>query len=519
MKREEMIDRIEDSSREWDFIIIGGGATGVGTAIDAASRGYQTLLLEQDDFSKGTSSRSTKLVHGGVRYLQRGNLSLVLEALRERGTLLKNAPHLVRNLPFIVPNYDWWESPFYGIGLKLYDALAGKHGFGKSKLLTKEETIELIPTIEVEGLRGGVIYHDGQFDDSRLVINMAQTAAGQGGVLVNYCKVTGLIKTGEITCGVIAADLEKDKEYQLKAKAVINAAGAFVDGVRTMDDEKAEPMIMPSQGIHIVLDKSFLPGETAIMVPHTADGRVLFAIPWHNKVLAGTTDTPIDNLTLEPRPMPQEIDFLLEHAARYLEKDPGRGDVLSAFAGIRPLVNPGHSENTAAISRDHTINISRSGLITITGGKWTTYRKMAEETVDHAIQIAHLDHFPSVSENLQIHGYHQHADKFGVLQAYGSDAPEIENLIRTKKDFSEKLHPSMRPLAGEVIWAVRHEMARTVEDFLARRTRSLLLDARASMEMAEKVAKLMAKELGRKRSWTKEQIKSYHDLAAGYLLN
>ena len=518
MNREDMLTRIQNPVVKWDFIIIGGGATGVGTAIDAASRGYQTLLIEQADFGQGTSSRSTKLVHGGVRYLQQGNISFVLEALKERGLLRQNAPHLVHNLPFVVPNYDWWEGPFYGIGLKLYDILSGKHGFGSSEMLSKEETIRHIPTIETEGLRGGVIYYDGQFDDARLVIDMAETAAEQGGTLINYMKVTSLIKSTNMVSGVTARDMETGKEFQIKAKVVINATGVFTDSVLRMDDPQAEAMISPSQGIHIVLDKSFLPGDSAIMVPHTDDGRVLFAIPWHDRVIVGTTDTPVDEIPLEPQPFQEEIEFLLSHTARYLTKDPTPGDVLSAFAGLRPLIRAGDQENTAALSRDHTLHISRSGLVTITGGKWTTYRKMAEDTIDHAEVLAHLDTKPCVTKTLQIHGYHKNAEIFGNLACYGSDAPAIQDLFHENKKYNEQLHPNLPIRAGEVIWAVKNEMARTVEDFLSRRTRALLLDARASMEIAPRVAELMAKELGRKRAWKREQIRKYNELAGRYLL-
>lgn len=518
MNREDMIARIEQPGYEWDLIIIGGGATGVGTAIDAASRGYQTLLLEQADFGQGTSSRSTKLIHGGVRYLQQGNISFVLEALKERGLLRENAPHLVHNLPFVVPNYDWWEGPFYGIGLKLYDMLAGKHGFGPSKMLSREETIQHIPTIETRGLRGGVIYYDGQFDDARLIINMAETAAEQGGTLINYLKVIALVKSGNMVAGVIAADMETGKEFNLKAKVIINATGVFTDSIRWMDDPKAQAMISPSQGIHIVLDKTFLPGDSAIMVPHTDDGRVLFAIPWHDRVIVGTTDTPVKAIPLEPQPLPEEIEFLLAHTARYLTKDPTTKDVLSVFAGLRPLIGVTGEASTAALSRDHTLHISRSGLVTITGGKWTTYRKMAEDTIDQAEVLAHLDTKPCVTRTLQIHGFHRHAEKFGELAVYGSDAPVIQDLLHEKKCYNELLHPNQPIRAGQVIWSVRHEMARTVEDFLCRRTRTLLLDARASQEMAPKVAELMAKELGQKRSWQREQVKKYHELAGGYIL-
>jgi len=513
-----MLRRIHTLDGKWDFVIVGGGATGLGTAVEAASRGYRTLLLEQDDFSKGTSSRSTKLVHGGVRYLQQGNLSLVMEALKERGVLRQNAPHLVHNLPFVVPNYDWWEGPYYGIGLKMYDMLAGRYGFGRSKHLSKEKTLEYLPTIEPEGLRGGVIYYDGQFDDARLAINLARTATSQGGTLVNYMKVTSLLKTkGEIS-GVVAKDLETDTDYSIDAKVVINATGVFTDSIRRMDNPTVAPMIRLSQGVHIVLDRSFLPGDTAIMVPHTADGRVLFAVPWHDSVVVGTTDTPLDDVSLEPRPLDEELDFLLVHAAQYLIKDPKRSDVRSAFAGLRPLVSVPETENTAELSRDHTLHIAGSGLVTITGGKWTTYRKMAEDTIDQAATLAGLDDEPSVTRTLQIHGYHTHSEQYGELSIYGADAPNVQDLLQTESRYQQQIHPSRTTRVGEIVWAVRKEMARTVEDFLARRTRVLLLDARTSIKMATVVATIMAEELGRDNDWINEQIESYTSLAEGYLL-
>ncbi len=518
MNRDHMRTRIKDSSQVWDCIIIGGGATGLGCAIDAASRGYQTLLVEQKDFAQGTSSRSTKLIHGGVRYLQQGNISLVLEALKERGLLLKNAPHLVSNLSFIVPLYGWWEGPFYGIGLKLYDALAGKYGFGPSKMVSKRDTLRRIPTVETKGLRGGVLYHDGQFDDTRLAINMAETAAEQGAAILNYMKVKSLIKDRDHTRGVIAQDEETGNEYELRAKVVINATGVFADAIRKMDDPRSRAMIRPSQGSHIVLDKSFLPGDCAIMVPRTADKRVLFAIPWHNHVVVGTTDVSIDHTVLEPVPLPQEIEFLLAHAARYLTKDPTPDDVLSTFAGLRPLVSSGGEEKTAAISREHSLQVSPSGLVTITGGKWTTYRKMAEDTIDRAASVAQLEEKPSLTKELHIHGFHNNPEEFGMFSFYGSDAPALQDLLRENKAYGKQLHPAMTTVAGEVIWAVRHEMARTIEDFLSRRTRALVLDARASLEMAPKVAELMAQELGRDKTWQDHQISAYKKLAKGYLL-
>lgn len=518
MTREEMLMRIEASPSGWDFIIIGGGATGVGIAIDAASRGYKTLLLEQNDFGKGTSSRSTKLAHGGVRYLQQGNISLVLEALRERGLLRQNAPHLVHDLAFVVPNYEWWEKGFYGIGLKVYDIMAGRHGFGHSRLLNAEETLERLPTIETRGLKGGVIYSDGQFDDSRLNINMVQTAYEQGATLVNYMDVVALRKSDDMVKGVVARDQETGKEHELWGKVVINATGPFCDGVRKLAEPEAKPMVSPSQGIHIVLPKEFLPGDSAIMVPHTDDGRVLFAIPWHDCVVLGTTDTAIKEVSLEPLPLKEEIDFLLIHAARYLEKDPTPEDVLSVFVGIRPLVKSTDDENTAALSRDHTIHISQSGLLTIVGGKWTTYRKMAEDAVNQAALLAGLELHSCTTTQMNIHGYHRTAEQFGDLEVYGSDAPAIQDLMRKSPELAERLVPDQPYTMAQVVWAVRHEMARTIEDFLARRTRALLLNAKASVRMAPAVAAIMAKELGRDKAWQAEQVSGYEQLAQGYMV-
>ena len=517
MNRESMRAALAAEDR-WDLIIIGGGATGLGVAVDAASRGYQTLLLEQGDFAQGTSSRSTKLVHGGVRYLQQGNVALVIDALKERGYLRANAPHLVRNLSFVVPNYEWWEGPFYGIGLKMYDLLAGKQGFGSSKLLSRERTLQLLPTLEPEGLSGGVIYYDGQFDDARLAVHLARTAADQGGVLLNYMRVTGLVHSadGEVA-GVRATDVETGDELELRARAVVNATGPWTDDVRRMDRPSSGSIIRPSQGVHLVLPREFLPGESAIMVPKTDDGRVLFAIPWLDRVVVGTTDTPMDDAPLEPVPLAEEIEFLLEHAGRYLDRDPSKADVLSVFAGLRPLVGAEGDEDTASLSRDHTLLVSDSGLVTIAGGKWTTYRKMAEDVVDQAATLAGLDDRPCVTRDLHIHGHHAQAERFGDLAAYGSDAPGIREVFRESEGLDEPLHPSVPTRAGEVVWAARWEMARTVEDVLSRRTRLLLLDARAAMEVAPRVAELMAAELGRDSAWRRSQVDAFRELAQGYL--
>ena len=518
MDRDTYIRQLKEESEIWDFIIIGGGATGLGTAVEAASRGYKTLLLEQHDFAKGTSSRSTKLVHGGVRYLRQGNVALVLEALRERGLLRQNAPHLVRNQSFIVPNYDWWEGPFYGIGLKIYDKLAGDLGLGPSKNLSKEKTLEYIPTLEPEDLNGGVIYYDAQFDDSRLAVNLMQTVFDEGGVALNYMKVTDLLKANGLVAGVKVEDQEADNTLEIQGRVVINATGIFTDHIRRMDNPENRSMIQPSQGVHIVLDKSFQPGESAIMVPKTDDGRVLFAVPWHDRIIVGTTDTPLEAPSLEPRARDEEIDFLLTHAARYLTKDPNPDDVLSVFAGIRPLVSRGGSDDTSSISRDHTLLIDPSGLVTITGGKWTTYRKMAEDTVNEAAVVAGLDERDSVTENLRLHGWLKNREAAEPYELYGSDALSLKSIAEENEGWGEPIHPNLPYKPAEVVWGARNEMARTVEDILSRRTRALLLDARASMEMAEPVAKLLAAELGRDEEWIQRQIKEYRELARGYLL-
>jgi glycerol-3-phosphate dehydrogenase len=501
-----------------DLAVIGGGATGLGIAVDAASRGCSVAVLEQDDFGKGTSSRSTKLVHGGVRYLQQGNVPLVMEALKERGILRLNAPHLVHDLRFVVPNYAWWEAPFYGIGMRVYDALAGRYGFGDSANLSRAETLERIPTIEVDGLRGGVVYHDGQFDDARLLIHLAFTAAAQGAILLNHAEVIGLERgAGGFLEGIRARDRETGDELEVRARAVINATGAFSDAVRRLDEPDARPMIQPSQGVHLVLPKEFLPGDSAVMVPHTDDGRVLFAIPWHHVVLVGTTDTPVAQVCLEPRPQQDEIEFLLAHTARYLERDPTRADVLSVFAGLRPLVGQVADGDTAKVSREHTLHVSNSGLLTIAGGKWTTYRKMAEDAVDHALTLAGVEAGPCLTRELRIHGCDPDASRHGPLAVYGSDAPAVREVCRERSGLDAPVHPALPLLRGEVVWGARHEMARTVDDALARRSRALIFDARAAMEAAPAVAELLAQELAREDGWIDEQVAAFEDIAAAYL--
>jgi len=521
MKRSEMLKRLK-KVKEWDIVVIGGGASGLGTALDAASRGFKTLLLEQHDFAKGTSSRSTKLVHGGVRYLQQGDISLVLEALRERGLMLQNAPHLVRNQSFIIPNYAWWGGPFYTIGLKMYDMMAGKLGLGPSKSLSYEDTINSIPTLVKKDLKGGVIYHDGQFDDARMAIALAQTCVDYGGTVINYMEVTDLTKDNEnLIDGLKAKDVESGTLHEIKAKAVVNATGVWADSVMQMDDPEAKDMIRPSQGIHLVLDQSFLQSKHAIMIPHTSDGRVLFAVPWHNRVIVGTTDTLVNESLLEPQALEEEIEFVLETAGLYLTKVPTRKDVKSIFAGLRPLAAPqdGEEKSTKEISRHHKVLISLSGLITLTGGKWTTYRKMGEDAVDKAIILAGLPERKSITENLMIHSYSKSVSLNDPNSVYGSDLDSMMDIADADKAYSGLLSEELQISRAQLIWAIREEMARNVEDFLARRTRALFLDARESIKMSEEVARLMAVEMGYDDNWIQYQVTEFAQLARGYYLD
>ncbi|MGP8253499.1 MAG: FAD-dependent oxidoreductase [Terracidiphilus sp.] len=523
MQRDAMIHQLRERSatgNPWDIVVIGGGATGMGVAVDAASRGFSVALVEAHDFGKGTSSRSTKLVHGGVRYLEQGNIPLVMSALKERGLMRRNAPHLVHDLAFVVPNYSWWEAPFYGIGLKLYDLLAGKYGFGPSRLLSREETLASLPALEPEGLLGGVIYYDGQFDDARLLIHLAMTAADHGATVVNYCPAISLLKDAEgYVNGVLARDEETGEEHTLRARVVVNATGVFTDSVRRLADPGAEPMMVTSQGIHLVFNRSFLAGDSALMVPRTSDGRVLFVIPWHGHAVAGTTDTPVDEPSLEPRPFEEEIEFVLETAGRYFTRPPSRADVLAVYVGLRPLVRT-ESETegkTSALSRDHVIHVDPSGLLTITGGKWTTYRHMAEDCVDHAITLGRLDDAACPTKNLHIHGYA--ADPLPSVpehfSVYGSDAEAVAAVARDAS-LAVQFHPDLPYIAAEAVWAARNEMARTVEDVLARRTRALFLNAKAAFRMAEPVARLLAAELNRGDDWIAAEVARFHKLAAQY---
>ena len=512
-----MLQHLEKETH-WDIIIIGGGATGLGAAVDAATRGYKTLLLEQEDFAKATSSRSTKLLHGGVRYLAQGNFKLVLDALRERGILLKNAPHVTAGFSFIIPAYQWWEKLYYGIGLKIYDTMAGKLGLGNTTLLSREKVTALLPTIQQQHLKGGIMYTDGQFDDARLAINLAQTASENGATVLNYCKVTGLIKEKKQLTGVQLTDTINRKDYIAYGTIIINATGVFVDNILTMDDALQPALVSPSQGVHIVLDKKFFPGTAALMIPKTSDGRVLFAVPWHNKVVVGTTDTPIEKIALEPAALDEEVNFILNNINLYLKTLITKNDVLSVYAGLRPLVKIKSIHKTAIMPRDHTIVIARSGLISITGGKWTTFRKMAKDVIDKANQTGKLIKKDCITQDLKIHGWTDKDIKKDDLYYYGADLEKLKDLHKENKSWSVLLDPGYPYTKACVIWATRHEMAMTVEDVLARRTRLLFLDARTAIKTAAVVAQLMAEELGKGDDWINEEVTTFTAIAKRYLL-
>ncbi len=516
--REKNIQRAKDET--WDVAVIGGGATGLGIALDAATRGLKTILLERSDFAKGTSSRSTKLVHGGVRYLQQGDVALVREALRERGRMLRNAPHLVRDMRFIIGQYRWWERAFYTIGLTFYDLLAGRLGFGRSLPLSKKSVLSEIPMLARENLRGGVVYHDGQFDDARMAITLALSARDAGAVCINYAAAENLLKdkNGKI-CGVAARDAISGEPFEISAGIVINATGVFVDDVMKMDAPETSKKVRPSQGVHLVVDASFLGGGSALMIPKTFDGRVLFGVPWHGKVILGTTDTPLDEETDEPRALDSEIDFILKQAGVYLSKKPTRADVLCVYAGLRPLAAPQkNSAKTKEISRSHKIYVSGSGLVSITGGKWTTYRAMAEDVLNRALKVSGKTAAPCKTANLKLHGYKTDADRSNWNYVYGTDAEKIEAIISADKTAAEKLHPNYDFTRAQAIFAAREEFAQTVEDVLARRVRLLFLDARAAMEAAPAVAEILARELGKSADWQKSQVAAFEDLAKGYIL-
>ena len=514
-----MVSLLETNpDKTWDVAVVGGGATGLGIALDAVSRGYRTILLEKSDFAGGTSSRSTKLVHGGVRYLAQGDILLVIEALKERGLMLKNAPHLTSNQDFIIPLYTWFDVILYSVGLKFYDILAGRLSLGKSYFINREKTLSGLPNIRKDGLKGGVIYHDGQFDDARLALNLARVCAGMGGTVLNYFAVTQLLKNekGQIK-GVKATDIDKGREYEVYSKAVINATGVFADEILRLDDPSARHIIKPSQGIHLVVDRSFLQGDSAIMIPKTDDGRVLFAIPWYDKVVIGTTDTPVENIDHEPIPLKEEINFILKTAGRYLVKAPEEKDILSVYAGLRPLAaDPENPHSTKEISRRHKIIVSKSNLISVTGGKWTTYRCMAEETIDRAIKTGLLENRKCKTEKLQLESVDD-TSMDGRLKIYGKGAHTIIEMIKENPELVKPLNGSLPYTKAELKWICRNEMPLRLEDLLSRRTRALILDAKASLDVAPSAAAIMAEELGFDNEWVKDQVEKYIILAEKYL--
>ncbi|MDA3868339.1 MAG: glycerol-3-phosphate dehydrogenase/oxidase [Salinivirgaceae bacterium] len=519
MNREKMLQKLTQSPKLYDFIIIGGGATGIGIALEAAARGYSVVLLEKSDFTKSTSSKSTKLVHGGVRYLAQGDIALVREAVVERGLLTQNAPHLVKSQTFIIPTQSWFDELMYTVGLTFYDLLAGRFGLGRSKRISKKKTLNRISTINPKKITAGVEYMDGQFDDSRLAINTLQTASEMGAITLNYCEVTGLIKNEqENLAGVKFTDNETNKQYDIQGKQIVNATGVFADDILKMDFPDAKNTMSPSQGIHLMLDKAFLPGNDAIMIPKTDDGRVLFLVPWHNKVVVGTTDTPVENESLEPVALEEEIEFILNTAARYLTKAPKRSDVLSVFAGLRPLAaSKGEGKKTKEISRSHKIFESQSGLLTMVGGKWTTYRKMGQDLVNKTEKRLKWTHIPTKTKHLKIHGFKKEVDYANPLYFYGTDEQEIRKMAEEQNLtnlISDELHVS----EAQAVWATEQEMARTVEDFLARRTRCQLLDARESLKMAPKVAQIMAQVLKKDEEWQKKQVADYEVVTRNYIL-
>jgi glycerol-3-phosphate dehydrogenase len=503
----------------YDVAIIGGGATGLGVALDAAARGFSVVLVESHDFAKGTSSRATKLVHGGVRYLAQGDIALVREALHERTTLLRNAPHLAQPLPFVLPAYRIWEAPFYGAGLMMYDALAGKAGLGSTEFLNREQTLACLPTVRTDGLKGGIKYWDGQFDDARLALALARTAASRGAVAVNYCAATGLLHEKGKVVGLTCEDGETGTVHELKARCVINAAGVWVDQFRQKDGaaigRDVKPMVAPSQGVHVVVDREFLPGDHALMVPKTADGRVLFGVPWLGKIILGTTDTPRHDLPQEPRPFSEELEFILSESARYLKKAPRRADIRSMWVGLRPLVKPqgDDGDDTKGLSREHTVLVSRSGLVTVTGGKWTTYRAMAEDVLEKCADSRLLERTRAgVTANLVlIGGDHLPPGQPPIsepqgLHSYGSEAAAVAALPGARRELGAGLTEAM------VRFAARSEYARTVEDVLARRWRLLFLDAKLAASLARAVGAILEQETGQD-----PQVSAFKELARLYL--
>jgi glycerol-3-phosphate dehydrogenase len=494
MNRDTEIQKIV-ATPHWDMIIIGGGATGLGSALDAASRGFKVLCVEKDDFSKGTSSRSTKLIHGGVRYLEQGNFAMVKHALQERWFLLKNASKATRKLSFVLPVYSWWRFFYYGFGLMLYDFLSGKFSIGKTRLMNKNAVIKKLPDIKTDSLKGGIRYFDGQFDDSQICIALAKTAINQGATVVNHMKAESFMYKDGSICGLIIRDELNQSSYETYGRVVINATGVFADQMMQKDNPKHQCVVSPSRGIHIVIDKKYYNSVHAMLIPKTTDGRVLFAVPWHNKVIIGTTDTKTENILDEPIASKEEINFVIENFNQYMQQHLDLADIKSVYAGLRPLIKKHNIKSTADLVRDHTIMVSESGLVSITGGKWTTYRKMARDTINKAIQVAGIPYVRSKTRSLHL-----------VI--------ETNNL---KLDQDELLHADYNYTRSDVVYAIREEMACTLEDILARRIRVLFLDAKVAQAVAPSVCKIMQKELNQTDEWYNQQLHAFMELVLRYL--
>ncbi len=513
--RSKVLERLADTNAV-DVIIIGGGATGLGIALDASLRGLSVALFESADFAGATSSRATKLAHGGVRYLAQGNISLVKEALHERNTMLRIAPHLVSPLPFVMPSYACWETPLYGVGLKAYDLLAGKYGLGPTRFLSASQVRYLMPGINSSGLKGGVMYWDAQFDDARMALAIARTAEQAGALLVNYCSVTNLVyENGKVT-GVTCDDKQFGNTYTVRGRAVINATGVWVDALRKQDSaitgKSYQPLVSPSQGVHLVVDQSFMPGGHALLVPETTDGRVLFAVPWLGKLILGTTDTPRTDTPLEPTATDKEVEFIISEASRYLHKKPDKKSVKSIWAGLRPLVSmKTDNSSTSSISRNHFIEVSKSGLLTVTGGKWTTYRSTANDVLQYCARYGLLPMLPRCKTSTYLLvGAHNNKRKVSATpdyQVYGSEAGVVQKIAGGNNEIASGLTEAM------VRFAVRHEYALTVSDVLARRSRLLFLDAHMALQAAEQVANIMSDE-----GINDPQLSEFHSLCANYQL-